>query len=119
MGLVGGSLPEVSVAVGPMKDSSSSEASAIVKSEKVAMLVDGEWVVGDSGNMSVSGATVSSGRGEGIRGSRSLLGSPRDVGTGVAAGSFCLAPAGFGFPVANTGGVGRPSQPRSRNATNS
>ena len=38
---------------------------------------------------------------------------------GVAAGSFWSALVGLGFPVVNTGGGGRPSQPRSRNAMSS
>ena len=37
-----------------------------------------------------------------------------DVAIGVAAGSLCFASTGFGFPVVNIGGGGRPSHPRSR-----
>jgi hypothetical protein len=73
-----------------------------------------------TGTVSVSRvATDSSGGGWGIRGSGSPLGSPRDVGTGVAAGPFWFVPVGFDLLVVNTGGGGRPSQPRSRNATTS
>ena len=38
---------------------------------------------------------------------------------GVAAGSPGLAPTGFGLPVVNIGGGGRPSHPRSRRAITS
>ena len=86
----------------------------MVKSERVAMLADGECGVDDPGLVSAPGVTI------GVTiGSRSPLGSPRDVITGVAAESSWSAPAGFGLPVVNTGGGGRPSQPLSRNATTS
>ena len=42
---------------------SSSEVSAIVKSEKVEMLMVGDWVTGDAGIASVSGAVTGSGTG--------------------------------------------------------
>ena len=102
---------------------SSSETSAIVKSERVAILMDGEWATGvtEGSNIVVGSGTEadSSGGGGEISGSGSLLGSPRDVAMGVAAGSLWFAPVGLGFPVLNTGGGGRPSQPHSRNATTS
>jgi len=102
------------MAVGSM-GGSSSEVSATVKSDRLVMLMDGECWTGDPGIVPVSGvATGSSGEGWGFWGSRPLFGSPSDVTTGVAAGSFWSAQVGFGFPVANTGGGGRPSQPCSR-----
>jgi hypothetical protein len=77
-------------------------------------------VTGDPGIVSVCGMTPGPGRGgRGIWSSGSLFGSPKDVAMGVAVGSFWSGPAGFGFLVVNTGGGGRPSQPRSRNATSS
>ena len=42
---------------------SSSEVSAIVKSERVEMLMVGDWVMGDAGISSVSGAVTGSGTG--------------------------------------------------------
>ena len=87
------------------------------------MLTDGDWVTGVAGDSGIiSGtrvATGSSGRGGGIRGSGSLLGSPRDVAMGVAAASFWFAPVGPNPPVVNMGGGGRPAQPLSRNARTS
>ena len=87
------------------------------------MLVDGDWVTGVTGDSgAVSGSRVVPSLSEGAGGdqySRSLLGSPRDVTTGVAAGSFWPALIDFGAPVVNTGGGGRPFQPHSRNATTS
>ena len=67
-------------------------------------------VAGDVGTVSNSRTVTDS---------RSLLGSPRDVAIGVAAGSFWFSPVCFGFPVVNTGGGGRLSQLRPRNATTS
>ena len=113
------SLSEVSGMVVSM-GGSSSEVSAIVKSDRVAMLIDGDRMRGDPGIVSVSGMTAgSSGGGRGIWGSGSLFGSPRDVATGVAARSFWSTPADFGILVVNAGGGGRPSQPCPRNATSS
>ena len=43
---------------------SSSEVSAMVKSDKVEMLMDGDWVTGDSGVVSVSGVVTDSSRGD-------------------------------------------------------
>ena len=75
------------IVVGSMGDSSS-EASAMVKSDKLAMLMDGDSVTGDREVISVSGAVTDSiGWDGGIRGSRSMLGNPRGVATGVALGS--------------------------------
>ena len=66
MGSTESSSSEVSAIVGST-GGSSSEASAIVKSDRVAMLVDGDWVTevtGDTGIVSDSGAvTNSSGEG--------------------------------------------------------
>ena len=42
---------------------SSSEVSAIVKSERVEMLMVGDWVMGGAGIASVSGAVTGSGTG--------------------------------------------------------
>ena len=44
----------------------------------------------------------------------SMLGSPRGAGTGVAMGSSWPVPVRSDLPLVNTGGGGRPSQPRSR-----
>ena len=102
------------MAVGLM-EGSSSEVSATVKSDRLVILMDGDCWTGDPGIEPVSEvATGSSGEGWEIWGSRPLFGSPRDIMTGVAAGSFWSAPAGPGSPVVNTGGGGRPSQPCSR-----
>ena len=43
--------------------SSSSEVSAIVKSEKVEMLMIGDWVMGDAGIASAPGTVTGSGTG--------------------------------------------------------
>ena len=48
-----------------------------------------------------------------------MLGSPRDMGTGVAMGSSWLVPVFPDLPFVNTGGGGRPSQPRSRSSMTS
>jgi hypothetical protein len=57
-----GSSSETSATVGS-KGGSSSEASAIVKSDRVAMLMDGDGVTGDPGTVSGSGVVVDSGGG--------------------------------------------------------
>ena len=101
-------------------DDSSSGVSAMVKSERVAMLMDGDCVAGDSGAVSVSGARAGSvGEGRVTCGSGSMLGSPRDVTMGVALGSSLPAPADFAFVDENMGEGGRPSQPRSRSSSTS
>ena len=46
--------------VGSMGDSSS-EVSAMVKSDREETLIDGDWVMGDAGTASVSGAMMDSG----------------------------------------------------------
>ena len=53
----------------------------------------------------------------GVWGSRSLLGGLRDAVMGVTVGSFWFATGCLDFLALNTGGGGRPSQPRSRNVT--
>ena len=99
---------------------SSSKGSATVKSDREEMLIDGDWVTGDEGMVSVSGTvTGSSGEEWENWGSRSVLGSPRDVATGVALGSSLPVPFDSGFSVVNAGGGGSPSQPRSRNLSTS
>ena len=50
------------MAVRSMKDSSS-EVSATVKSDRVAILMGGEWVAGVMGSARVSGAATGSGGG--------------------------------------------------------
>ena len=97
---------------------SSSKGSATVKSDREEMLIDGDWVAGEEGMVSVSG-TDSSGEEWENWGSRSVLGSPRDVATGVALGSSLSVPFGSGVSVVNAGGEGSPSQPRSRNSSTS
>ena len=102
------------MAVGSM-GGSSSEISAVVKSERVAMLMDGDRVAGDAGIVPVSGATIDSNGGDwGFWGSRSVFGRPRVVATGVVLGSFWPVPLRADRPVVNTGGEGRPCQPLSR-----
>ena len=66
VGSAGPSSAEVSAMVGSMGDSSS-EASGIVKSDRVAMLMDGDCVAGvtgDAGIVSVSGAVADSSGGD-------------------------------------------------------
>lgn len=64
VGLVGGSLSGASAIEESMEYSSpDSEASAMVKSDSVAMLMDGEWVTGvtgDSGTAFGSGVVIGS-----------------------------------------------------------
>ena len=65
MGSTGDSLSEGPGNVGSM-EVSSSEVSAIVKSDRVAMLMDGDWVAGvtgDAGIVSAPGAVNDSGEG--------------------------------------------------------
>jgi hypothetical protein len=116
-----GGLPPEASGIVVSKGDSSSDVSAMVKSDIVAILMDGDRVTGDAGTTaSVAGMAIGSSGGEwGIRGPRSLLGSPRDMPTGVAAGSFWHVPVDFGLVVVKTGGGGRPSQLRSRKATTS
>ena len=88
---MGRSSSEVS-AIEKSTGGSSSSESAIVKSESVATLMDGDWATGVTGVSEIvvgsEAGADSSGGGGGIRGSRSLLGSPRGVAMGVAAGSL-------------------------------
>ena len=59
-----------------------SKVSVIVKSERLAMLIDVDCVMGDAGIVSVPGVVVdSSVSGWGIWGSGSVLGSPGDGAT--------------------------------------
>ena len=51
------------VVVGSVGDSSS-EVSAMVKSDKLAMLMDGDWVTGDSEIISASGTVADSSEGD-------------------------------------------------------
>ena len=62
---MGSSSSEASAIVGSTEDSSS-EVSAIVKSDRVAILMDGDCeagVAGDTGMVSASGAMIDSGGG--------------------------------------------------------
>ena len=91
----------------------SSILSAIVKSDKPAMLVDGDGGAEDFGLLSgeISGA------GEGTVGGcdcSPVPGSPRDVAMGVAAGSWDLGTAAASLVLRRIGGGGSPSQPLSR-----
>ena len=66
MGSTGPSSPEVSATVESTGDSSS-DASAMVKSDRVAMLMDGDCVIGvmeGAGIVSVSGAVTDSSGGD-------------------------------------------------------
>ena len=66
MGSTVSSSREVSASVGLMGDSSS-DGSAMVKSDRVAMLIDGDCVMGvmeDAGIVSVSGAATDSSGGD-------------------------------------------------------
>ena len=93
----------------------SSEVSAMVKSDKLAMLIDGDWVTGDPETISVSGAATDSIEGDrGILGSTSMSDSPRGVATIVALGSSWPVLVCSRLLAVSTGGGGRPSQPRSR-----
>ena len=92
---------------------SSSILSAAVKSDKPVMLVDGDGGAEDFGLLSgeISGA------GKGTAGGcdcSPVPGSPRDVATGVAAGSWDLGTIAAGLTLRRIGGGGSPSQPLSR-----
>ena len=91
---------------------SSSEVSPIVKSDRLAMLMDGDCTVGGLGVDSISGTVIDSG-GEGwvIFGSKSVPGRPKHVATGVELGSPPPVSLSVDFRVLNTGGGGRPSHP--------
>ena len=92
---------------------SSSVLSAIVKSDKAVMLVDGDGGVEDFGLL--SGEIFGAGNGTvGGRDCSPVPGSPRDVATGVAAGSWDLGTAAAGLTLRRIGGGGSPSQPRPR-----
>jgi len=97
------------------RTSSSSRLSAIVKSDNAVMLVDGDGGAEDIGlGLLFEGI---SGASEGRVGGRDCSptpGSPRDVATGVAAGSWGLGAVVLGFALQRIGGGGRPSQPFSR-----
>ena len=71
---------------------SSSRPSAIVKSDMVVMLIDGDGGAEDVGLLSEGISRVGEERG-GDRCCSATLGSPRDVATGVAAGSRDLVTA--------------------------
>ena len=62
MGSMEGSSSETSGTVVSIGDPSS-EVSAIVKSDRVAILMDGDWVTGGAGTVSVSGMVTDSGGG--------------------------------------------------------
>ena len=92
---------------------SSSRLSATVKSDKAVMVIDGDVGAEDFGLLSegISGA----GKGEvGGWGCSPMSGSPRDVATGVAAGSRDLETVALGFALRRIGGAGWPSQQLSR-----
>ena len=48
---------EIPAVVGSMEDSSS-EVSAIVKSDRVAMLMEGEWMTGVAGDVGIGSASL-------------------------------------------------------------
>ena len=64
MGSTGCSSPEASAVEGLIGDSSSDAASAIVKSDRVAMLMGGDCVTGDPGIVSVSREVADSSGGD-------------------------------------------------------
>ena len=96
---------------------SSSEVSPIAKPDRLAMLMDGDCTMGGLGIVPVPGTVADSeGEGRAILGSKSVLGSPRHVATGVEPGSSPLPVLlSVDFRALNTGGGGRPSHPRARN----
>ena len=87
----------------------------MVKSDKVLILVDGDGGAEDFG-LGLLLERVS-GAGEGRVGGWDFSptpGSPRDVATGVAAGSWGLGTVILDSALRRIGGGGRPSQPFSR-----
>ena len=87
----------------------------MVKSDKAVMLVDGDGGAEDFGLVLLLERV--SGAGEGRVGGRDcspMPGSPSDVTTGVAAGSWDLGTVTLGFVLRRIGGGGSPSQPLSR-----
>ena len=102
--------------------SPSNVLSGIAKSGRVAMLMGGDRVTGLTGSSGIlfdPGSVVDSSGSGWVCGSRSLVRILRDVSLGVVVGFFRFATVSLGFLVVKIGGGGRPSQPRSRNATTS
>ena len=89
----------------------------MVKSDKAVMLVDGDGGAEDFGLHSEGISGAGEGRVGGWVGGWGCSlapGSPRDVTTGVAAGSWDLETVVLGFVLRRIGGGGRPSQLFSR-----
>ena len=89
----------------------------MVKSDKAVMLVDGDGGAEDFGLHSEGISGAGEGRVGGWVGGwdcSPTSGSPRDVATGVAAGSRDLRTVVSGFALRRVGGGGSPSQPLSR-----
>ena len=91
---------------------SSSRLSDRVKSDNADILVDGDGGAEDL-TLSSEGCSGFCGEGVGVWGSSPNFGSPRDVATGVAAGSCDIEMAFSGFTAPRVGGGGRPFQPLS------
>ena len=76
----------------------------------VEMLIDGDGGAEDIGLLSERISGAAEGRASEL-GCSTTLGSPRDVATGVAAGSWGLVTAAWAVELRRIGGGGRPSQP--------
>lgn len=81
-----------------------------MKSDRPVILVDGDGGVEGFGFWFERISGVGDG-GVGVRDCPSTPGSPSDVATGVAAGSWDLGATVSGFPLRRVGGEGSPSQP--------